>query len=219
MRLRLRSWRTGRLSARPAASRWPERLGRAHDHLISHLRTDPKNAANPLRFRVRPRHAIHRDRHAPRSRLVCSRRDTRLISAILRSGIRGADGAENECYGARAFRLPGRGSGLHPAPASTSMPPLNCENQASRGSRRLRCSRPAAGLYWPAGNAGRRRGPAVGVYWACTDRRGTGSRPPTSAIRRDRWSRADGVVNERLAGIGEVGQASDRRRLGWISQT
>ena len=50
------------------------------------------------------------------------------------------------------------------------------------------------------------------MYWACTDRRGTRSRPPTSTIRRDRWSRAYGVANERPAGIGEawpgIGQAA-----------
>jgi hypothetical protein len=36
-----------------ATNRFPvaRTLGRAHDHLISHLRTDPKNAAKPLRFR------------------------------------------------------------------------------------------------------------------------------------------------------------------------
>jgi hypothetical protein len=33
------------------------------------------------RCRVRPRHAIHRNRHAPRSRLVCSRRDIRRYTA------------------------------------------------------------------------------------------------------------------------------------------
>lgn len=75
MRVRLRSGQTGRNRrrppARPAASRRLERLGLLHD-----------------RCRVRPRHAIHRNRHAPRSRLVFSRRDTRryLGRRLLDSG-------------------------------------------------------------------------------------------------------------------------------------
>jgi hypothetical protein len=70
-RPRLRSWQTGResrrrLPARPVASRWSDRPGRAHDHLISHPRTDPDSTAKAA--------------PTPRSRPVCPGRGYRLTA-------------------------------------------------------------------------------------------------------------------------------------------